>query len=163
MHSLGVGKEYRIMESSDPQQIKVDFYETEYDKAYEKKTTFGVYKPIIAGILMIIPAMIVFSFMLYSVIVNYSGWWDILFFGIFSLIELTIIYAGYCAITKQKHRFTLFGAILSFIILINYVPIIGGLAYQFGNINIMVAIVIIALHPFTIIYLIFTSDDEFSS
>ena len=151
------------MESSDPQQNKVDFYEAEYDKAYEKKSSFTTYNPTIAGFLLMIPGLILYLFMMYGAILEYSGWWDILFFLIFSIIEVPIIYAGYCAIKKQKHRFTLLGAILSFIIPINYSFIITGLAFVIGFNYSIVIIGLLVFHPIVIIFLLLTSDDEFTS
>lgn len=157
------------MTTSGNEEVTVEFYEPEYDKAYEKKPSFNEHKPTIAGLLLIIPVLMTFVFALSDLITQEevsSG--GIAFFFIFLIVESVIFYAGFCSLKKIKHRFSLFGATLSFVLPYNYFLLEGTIIQALGiQVNEDYAglffFLAFTLIPIFTMYLIFTSDDEFSS
>lgn len=155
-------------ESSSPEEVKVDFYEDEYDKAYEEKPSFNSYKPVLAGLLLITPTTLGFILScmdLFSRAITVGG---LIGFIILAAIEMTIIFAGLCSLKKVKHRFALFGAVVSFVFPYNNFALLGIVIETFDiTVHIdnagLVLFLGFTLMPILAIYFIFTSDDEFTS
>ena len=154
------------MASSEIEHEKIDFYEKEYDEAYSEKPSFNAMKPTIAGIILFVSGIPMFLMLIYEFL-TYSGseWVGLIIVGgIFLVITLTIMIAGICAIKKIKHRLALFGTVVTFIlpfysssvILILY-DIFG---IQIGGVGTALTFLIMPIFP---MYLIITSDDQFTS
>ncbi|MCK5398307.1 MAG: hypothetical protein KAJ33_08670 [Thermoplasmata archaeon] len=150
-------EEEETMANTEIEHQKVDFYEDEYDVAYSEKPSFNSYKPLLAGNIMFISGMTA----IYPIFSGFfsSDLFCLSFTAVFSVILIITIVAGLCAIQKIRHRFALFGAVLTFAMPINVAAFLDSL----GIYNMSVYIALLVAIPIFTIYLLVTSDDEFTS
>ena len=110
VHSLGVAEEYRILTSSG-QLPKLDLYDKDL---YIKKDT-NTFKPILAGLLLIIPGiMMIILNTFYSNLLTQEIF-ILALYSAFIICDIISIVGGIFAVKRIKHRFALLSSFIGLI------------------------------------------------